>query len=333
MDRWYGTTWRGRPHYGTTLHAAAISGVKTLPSLLALAGDPALPAIVKASAATLAQPYVRAGDLGTVRKLLASSDPGVRIAALGMLERFEPAVRVQAAAALLADAVRGTRVEAARLLADVSDEQLLPDQRRAREDATTEYVDSLQEDADWPASNVNFGNLRMRQGRTRDAITAYERALALDARLTGAYVNLADAYRQLGQDADGEKVLRRGLALLPSAADLRHALGLTLVRSGDNATALQELDAAVKLAPDNARYAYVFAIGLHSGGKRDAALTVLREAEGRHPYDLDVLGALLSINLETGAGRTALPYARKIAEVLPDDPGVRRLVTELERSN
>jgi len=333
MDKWYGTAWRARTEYGTELHAAARSGAKALPSLLALAVDPALPPIVQATAATLAQPYVRAGDVGTVSRLLVNVDPAVRIAALGMIESFDPGVRAPAAAPLLTDPVRGVRVEAARVLADIGDERLSSDQRRARESATSEFVRSLQDDSDWPAANVNLGNLRMRQGRTADAVAAYERALALDRRFTGAYVNLADVYRRLGREGEGEKTLRRGLALLPRAADLHHALGLLLVRKGDKAAALSELGAAARFAPENARYVYVYAIGLHSAGKSAAALAALRAAEVSHPYDLDVLGALVSINREAGAAKAALPYARRIAEVLPDDPGVRRLVAELERSN
>jgi predicted CXXCH cytochrome family protein len=331
MDKWYGYAWRRRPHYGTTFHAAATQGAKALPSLLALAGDPAIPSIVQATAATLAQPYVRPANLPAVRKLLANFDPAMRIAALGLIEPFEPAVRSQAAAPLLADPVRGVRVGAARVLADVSDDQLSPDQRRSREKATNEYVESLQQDSDWPAANASLGNLRMRQGHPEEAIAAYERALALDPRFVGAYVNLADAYRQQKRENDGEKVLRRGLALLPRAPDLHHALGLLLVRRGDKGAAIKELAVAAKLAPDNARYGYVYAVGLHSAGRRGEALSVLRAAEARHPYDLEILGTLVSMIREAGTPRDALPYARKIAEVLPDDPGVQRLVAELEK--
>jgi len=331
MDTWYGKTWRERWHYGTTLHAGLTQGAKALPSLLAIADDRATPSIVKATAATLAQPHIRPGNLPDVRKLLAHADPGMRIAALGMLESFDAAVRAQAGAPLLADPVRGVRVEAARVLADVADDQFPPDQRRLREKATNEYVESLQQDSDWPAANVNLGNLRMRQARPEEAIAAYQRALLLDARFAGAYVNLTDSYRQLGREAGGEQVLRRGLALLPRAADLHHALGLLLVRNDDKAGALKELGAAMKLAPESARYVYVYAIGLHSTGKRDAALVVLRAASARHPYDLDILGALVSMNREAGNTRAALPYARRIAEVLPDDPGVQRLIADLEK--
>jgi tetratricopeptide (TPR) repeat protein len=333
MDQWYGKTWRARPQYGTTLYAAATQGAKALPSLLALASDPAAPAIVRATAATLAQPYVNSGNLPALRNLLAHTDPTLRIAVLGLLEPFEPAVRAQAAAPLLADPVRGVRIEAARILADVPDDRLSPDQRSRRDKAMNEYVESLRQDFDWPAANVSFGNLRMRQGRSEEAIAAYERALSLDARFAGAYVNLADAYRGLGREAEAEKALRNGLVLLPRAADLHHALGLLLVRKGDKAAALKELAAAAKLAPDRARYSYVYAVGLHSAGRRDEALAALRAADARYPYNLDILGALVSMNREAGDAKATLPYARKLAEVLPGDLNVRRLVDELARTN
>jgi hypothetical protein len=49
-------------------------------------------------------------------------------------------------------------------------------------------------------------------------------------------------------------------------------------------------------------------------------------------YDLDILGALVSMNREAGNARAPLPYARRIAEVLPDDIAVKRMVTELDRA-
>jgi tetratricopeptide (TPR) repeat protein len=80
-----------------------------------------------------------------------------------------------------------------------------------------------------------------------------------------------------------EKVLRRGLAVLPRDADLHHALGLSLTRKGEQPAALQEFAEAARLAPDNARYAYVQAIAVHSAGKREQALALLRSANKRHP--------------------------------------------------
>jgi predicted CXXCH cytochrome family protein len=333
MDKWYGATWRDRPQYGTTLNAGETQGAKSLPALIDLAGKADSPAIVRAAAANLAQPHLRPEFLPAIEPLLRDPDPEVRIAALGLLEQFDAAVRVRTCAASLSDPIRGVRIEAARVLADVPDSQFPVDQRAARENATKEYVDSLELNADWPVGNVNLGNLYQRQGHTDKAITAYERALSLDSHLIGAYVNLVDAYRQQERDDAGEQVLRRGLSVLPRAADLHYALGLLLVRKGDKTAALRELATAVKLAPDNARYAYVYAVGLNSTGKRDEALALLKATDARHPYNLDVLSALISINREAGNAKAALIYARKAAEALPNDPGVTRLVTELEKVN
>ncbi len=86
---------------------------------------------------------------------------------------------------------------------------------------------------------------------------------------------------------------------------------------------------AARLAPDNARYAYVQAIALHSAGKRAEALAVLRGANRRHPDDLDILGALISISREAGDRPAALRYARQAAGLLPDNADLQRLVTEL----
>ncbi len=330
MDQWYGATWRARPQVGTTFQAGATQGATALPSLMALAQDPALPPIVRATAVTLAQPHLRPETLPALRKLLDHTDPLLRIAALGALDPFEPGPRIQAAAPLLSDPVRGVRVEAARLLADIPDAQFPPDRLGARERALKEYEDSLKVDADWPSANVNLGNLQLRQGRIDDAIVAFQRALALDPQFTGATLNLADAYRQAGREANGEKALRRGIALTPRQADLHHALGLLLVRKGDKPAALAELALAARLAPDNARYAYVHAVALNSAGKTAEAITLLRTANSRHPDDLEILSALISLNRAAGDFKAALVHARKAAEILPGDPRIQRLVSELE---
>ena len=102
----------------------------------------------------------------------------------------------------------------------------------------------------------------------------------------------------------------------------------SLVRQRDNAAALAELATAVGLAPDNARYAYVQAIALHSAGRRDEALVALRDANRRNPDDLDILDALIAISREAGDRQSVLGYARRAAALLPDNPELQRLLAE-----
>jgi tetratricopeptide (TPR) repeat protein len=331
MDRWYGKSWRERPHYGNTLHAAETQGLRALPGLLELAASPGAPAIVRATAATLAQPYVSPANLPAARALLHDADPSVRIAALGMIAPADPANRVLSAAPLLSDGVRGVRIEAANVLADIPDSQLPEGRRAARQAAMQEYEHALALEADWPSGQVNLGNLRLRQGRSDEAVAAFKRAIGRDVKFAAAYVNLADAWHRQGREADAEKVLRRGLAALPRDADLHHALGLSLTRQGDKPAALREFAEAARLAPDNARYAYVQAIAVHSAGQREQALALLQQAGKRHPNNLDILAALLSISREAGDQRAALRYAKQLDEIMPGNADLSRLIAELEK--
>lgn len=329
MDRWYTDRWRHRPTPAPALAAAGTQGVKALPALMELARAADQPGIIRATAVELAGPIMRPEFLTAVPPLLHDPDPQVRISALGLLEPFDGVVRV-GAADLLLDSVRGVRLEAASVLADLPDTVLAPEARVARREAMAELIQSLRETADWPEVNVTLGNLLLRQGRVADGMAAYRRAIALDPRFLGGYINLADAYRDQGNDSAGARVLHDGLTRLPQAAELHHTLGLLLVRTGDKATALKELEQASRLAPDQARFLYVYAIALHSDGQTARALAVLRDADQRHPYDLEILSALIAMSRESGDPRTALSYARKAAEALPDDPAIKRLVSELE---
>ena len=333
LDEWYGQDWRARAHYGTVLHAGATQGVTSVPGLLALAQNPAQPAVVRATAVTLLQPYMSPDLLAAAQMTLQDADPSVRVAALGLLEPADPANRVRAATPLLDDPVRGVRVEAARILADVPEAQFPTGHRDALATALAEYRASLQLNLDWPAANVALGNLHLRQGQAVQAVAAYERALELDPYFIGAYVNLADLYRMQNRDDIGEPLLRRGLVLLPDAADLHYALGLLLVRRGGAAAALPELESAARLAAENAHYSYVYAVGLHSAGQVEQALSVLRDTDARQPNQPDILAMLISVSREAGDIPAALLYARKLAAALPENREVQTLLAELEGLN
>ncbi len=330
MDQWYGTAWRQRPHYGSVLQAGVTQGIKALPSLLALAQDKTVPAVVRATASTIAQPLMRPDFLSAVEVLLRDADASVRIAGLGLLESFEISVRIQAATTLLSDSVRGVRIEAGQLLADAPVDQLPADKQAAWQNALQEYQKVLQQESDWPATHINIGNLALRQGNLDSAIAAYQKVLAMDARFVAAYINLADIYRQQAKEVEGEALLRRGLKLLPEAADLHHALGLLLVRKREVGAALKEFEMAAKQAPDNARYAFVYAVALHSADKTKDALAVLQTAEQHWPYDLEILSMLINLQRESGQIDSALVYAKRVAEVLPNDEGIRQLLKELQ---
>ena len=126
-------------------------------------------------------------------------------------------------------------------------------------------------------------------------------------------------------------MLRTALAAAPRDAAAHHALGLTLTRLKRTGDALTELRKAAELEPDRSRYAYVYAVALHSSGSRDEALTVLGKELKKHPNDRDILSALISFTRAAGDATAALGYAERLAAIAPEDRNLARLVEELRR--
>jgi tetratricopeptide (TPR) repeat protein len=193
-----------------------------------------------------------------------------------------------------------------------------------------DYEKAQRYNADRAEGRLNLGWLNIRRHQLAAAEREYLTALEMAPWSSPAYVNLADLYRLMEREPEGEEVLRRGLERAIEPAGIHHALGLLLVRRERRSEALEQLERAAQLAPDAPRYAYAYGVGLKSAGRIAEALTVLRRAQGRNPADRDLLFALATISRDSGAVGEALGYARKLAELVPYDPGVRQLVEQLE---
>jgi Flp pilus assembly protein TadD len=184
--------------------------------------------------------------------------------------------------------------------------------------------------ADRPEAHLNLAVLAIASGELELAREEYETALRLGPWFVPTYVNLADLHRQTQRDDEAERVLRAGLAQVGDSAELSHALGLTLVRQGQNSDAIVELARAAKLAPESPRYAYVYGIALHSTGEVERARTVLEGAYRRHPGDQRLLVALVTMSRDAGDLELALAYAVTLAELIPEDPGARQLLSDIQ---
>ncbi|MBS1172104.1 MAG: Tetratricopeptide 2 repeat protein, partial [Proteobacteria bacterium] len=93
-----------------------------------------------------------------------------------------------------------------------------------------------------------------------------------------------------------------------------------------SAEALKELAQASRLAPDTPRFAYVHAVALNDAGQKQQAIRALEAALVRHPNEREVLLALVLFLRDTGEDERAAGYARRLAELEPDNPQVQRLV-------
>jgi Tfp pilus assembly protein PilF len=224
-------------------------------------------------------------------------------------------------------------MRAAALLAEVPTASQPPADRERFDRAAAEFVAAQRLNADRPEARVALGNFYARRGLTMDGETEYKAALRLSPQYAPAAVNLADLYGQPGKESEGENVLRTTIALVPNDAGLHHALGLVLVRLKQPDQALEELRRATELEPDQARYAYVYAVGLHSAGRGGEAITALKENLARHPTDRDTLLALISFSRDAGDVSAALDYAAQLLKIDPTNREVTTLVEALRHQS
>jgi Flp pilus assembly protein TadD len=209
---------------------------------------------------------------------------------------------------------------------------MTPDQQNAFTTAYAELFAAEMIDAERPEAHLNLGLLETKLRRGNEAVAQYQTALRLDPNFVPALANLADLDRMRGLNEQSVDLLRKAMAIEPSNADIRHSLGLALVRQKNYAEALPLLREASELAPGNARYAYVYAIAINSNGAHAQALRLLEESHKRHPADRDVLLALVSISREAGDLAGALAHARELAALFPADAQIHRLVFELQKA-
>jgi Flp pilus assembly protein TadD len=330
MVKWFGKPPVGYQRFAEAFGAESKGAPSARGALLALIQDKDQPAIVRASAIERFGRWLTPSTLNVMVQGLNDPDPLVRAAAVGTLADIDPAVRRQYLPRMLDDPVRAVRIDAARALAGVPETDLPASTRASFVKAMQEYVAVQTYLADRPESHTNLGNMYAEGGETERAVAEYRNAIEIDPTFEVAYANLADLYRARGDEAQAGAVLREGLARNPKAAELEYALGLSFVRQKDSAASLQALREATRLAPDDPRFAYVYAVALNDSGHAREALKVLDGALKRSPYNPDVLTALTYYNAAVGNRDAALGYVRRLRELDPDNRAYAQLAEKIE---
>jgi Flp pilus assembly protein TadD len=268
--KWWGTNRTSRPDWSTTLAAGRTDPRAAAPALVALIEDRHQPAIVRASANSLAAGALPQ-TMASVTGALADPDPLVRDAAVGALSEIDAATRARLLSPLTADPVRTVRIDAGRALAGEPARALEPVQASRAASALDEWRASQAQNADRPEARLNVCVLDAELGDLVTAEAECNAALALAPSIPTVYVNLADVQRAAGKEEASRATLRAGIAIAPGNAALWHALGLALVRSHEPAQALVALEKATTLDPANSRFAQVYRIALAELGPRGAA--------------------------------------------------------------
>jgi predicted CXXCH cytochrome family protein len=310
--------------------AAADRGAPGSASMLArIANDGEQPAWVRASA--IARSFgVDRGQAGLdLVRALADPNPLVRTAAVEGVQDLDVVPLLTHLLPLLRDPARVVRIAAARSLAGPVEMRLGEADRASFRMALDEYVSVQRYNADRAEAHVNLALLEVRRGNGLLADEHLTRALNVDSTFVPAWLQLADLYRNRGDETRANETLRRGLQRNPGTASLHHALGLSLVRQRKPDAAREELRRASELAPEVARYGYVYAVALQQAGEQSEAQRVLGDVLGQHPYEVDSLTAAAVWAIKRDDRRAAIGYLTTLKLLRPNDRGIDRELLRL----
>ena len=324
VDKWYGPR-MNRPTRARAQWIAA--GRANRPgaeaNLLRLLTDEKVP-LWRAAAANLLRNWSHEPPVANALIHVAKDTNAiVRAAAARALETPAQSGNVAAAGVLqllLADPVRGVRVEAAWSLRARVEAQSL---------AGRELRHMLEHNRDQPTGLLQLGQWFADRGDPAESLACLRRAVEWDAGSPPLQAALALALNAQGQTAEAVRHLEAACRLAPRQAEYRFNLALGLNELGRLDEALAALEETVKLDPQFSRAWYNLGLAYNVRQQTERALDALVQAESLDPRSPQAVYARATILARLGRTAEALTAARRALEIAPNHAEAAQLVRAL----
>lgn len=123
---------------------------------------------------------------------------------------------------------------------------------------------------------------------------------------------------------------------------IRYGLAVALLRNGDHAKAVEQLESLLEGTPGRITYQVTLAEALIEQDKLERARSILREALNRNPDNYPITDMLARVETEAGNGERAADYLRQLTRTLPqkehlwlrlaEAEGMARNIVEVHRA-
>lgn len=137
-----------------------------------------------------------------------------------------------------------------------------------------------------------LGIVNDQSGQKAEAEKNYRKALELDPTLEESAVNLAAILVENGKFDEAAGLMKKAIAKNPKNAALQINLGMALSGKNDVEGANKAFEEAIKLEPANGIHVVTYASHLARSGKKDEAITKLKQAEKVASSDPGVLASI-----------------------------------------
>jgi len=220
IEAWFPSSMHRAPHYGTAFEAAVSGRVEGGDDLLAIATDPDLAGIVRATAAYLLQPFASTEVAAQAAPLLSDPDPLVRANAALLQRQATLSDQIQRLEPLLSDPFRNVRISAAKEFLNIPSQALTTEQQALVGQRMTEWQGVIANRLDFPETHLVLGGMALTFRNAPAAERAFREVVTLDPQRAEAWPMLVQL-AQINRGAEAARhVLHEGLGILPEDAGL-----------------------------------------------------------------------------------------------------------------
>ncbi len=196
--------------------------------------------------------------------------------------------------------------------------------------AAAEFQHMLRHNADQPAGQMQMGMFAFARGDATNALRHFKTAAEWDAYSPGIRHELAIVLSQMGRPREALNELQAAVRLAPRDAEFRFKLALAWNEVGEPAQVRAELEEAVKLDPRHARAWYNLGLARFGAGNAPGAVQALIAAETAAPQDPQIPYARATIHAQIGQLHEARTAAQRALELNPQFAEAASLLRQLQ---
>lgn len=183
--------------------------------------------------------------------------------------------------------------------------------------------------ADQPSGQMQKGAFYFARGDLPTALGYLERAVSWDTNSAPLHHEFAIALSASGRNTEAIQQLEAACRLAPREASYFYELGLAWNEAGDLSKTIEMLETAVKLDPNYDRAWYNLGLARNSAGQVEAALDALSRAEAIATHDPRIPYAAATILAHQGRLMEARAAAQRALNIQPNFSEAAQLIEAL----
>lgn len=177
---------------------------------------------------------------------------------------------------------------------------------------------------DNPPLHDTLGSLEAQRQDWNAAVGQFQEAIRLDSSFAAAHLHLGLTLTMQGKTAEALQELNTAAALAPQDPLAQVEFAKALMADNENEKAVTVLRHALDLAPTDLDAKYQLALALQGSGQEQQAIPLFQEVVSLDPNNVPALTNLGLALVQTGKSKDAIPLYQRAVKETPTDPLVHQ---------